>query len=234
MNSRDRIKYASMIEPIVKNRFESMGFHVTMEPEKSGIPFDIGNYRPDILASKNGLNVLVEVKSSRSELSLDRYFDIAEQVSSHKNWKFIIVDENTPEEKLKNLLRPYDEKHELVSKRIEKSIKSIETLILVDSTDESIISALFLMSCSNLESALELLSEKNNYPITYLSPSKSINHLYSIGEINHELYEKIGHILRERNSIAHGMYNSAKLESINSVIEAQREVMALVNMPSAE
>jgi hypothetical protein len=78
-------------ERLIAKRYERDGYAVTMEPPPSAIPFSLGNYRPDILASKGGENLLIEVKGSGARVDPQVYLSVDREVQRHPGWKFLLV-----------------------------------------------------------------------------------------------------------------------------------------------
>ena len=68
------------------------GFEVVIEPSKSLIPFDLGNYYPDLIARKgSNEGYIIELKNSIAKISVDRYREIAEIVAQHHGWRFLLI-----------------------------------------------------------------------------------------------------------------------------------------------
>lgn len=64
---------------------------VLVEPDPSAVPFDLGGYRRDVLASKGDEHRIVAVRDHGTRLSVDRFQELAEAIGSHKGWHFILA-----------------------------------------------------------------------------------------------------------------------------------------------
>ena len=83
------------VESLIK-KYRDEGFTVTKEPQPNEIPFDLDNYQPDILATKNEhesglIGLIIEVKTSISPVSVERLQSVAEKISRHPGWRFLLV-----------------------------------------------------------------------------------------------------------------------------------------------
>ena len=76
----------------IAEKYRLKGFEVVIEPSKSLIPFDLGNYHPDLIARKSSdEGYIIELKNSTSRISVDRYREIAEIVAQHHGWRFLLI-----------------------------------------------------------------------------------------------------------------------------------------------
>ena len=82
----------SQLEASIAKRYAELGFTVTVEPSLNLIPFDLGGYRPDILAIKEpNQNYIIEVKGSSQRVSVGRFREVSEVVQAHPGWRFLLV-----------------------------------------------------------------------------------------------------------------------------------------------
>lgn len=187
----------SQLEASIAKRYVELGFNVTVEPSLSLIPFELGGYKPDILATKEpNQKYIIEVKGSSQRLSVDRLREVSEIVQAHPGWRFLLVtgdDELSVGEETSLL------KTEEVSQRIEKA----ETLI-----NEGFSDAGFLYLWSLLEGMMRRRSIQKSIPVERLGGLSMINHLYSQGEMTREQFHECKDLLSIRNRIAHGFEDS--------------------------
>src|SRR5689334_9905526 len=82
----------------VAQQLEDQGYVVAIEPEPTVIPFPLGGYRPDILATRGAENIIVEVKSKRTRRALEEYKHVLDAVRQHAGWRFMLstVDDEEP------------------------------------------------------------------------------------------------------------------------------------------
>ena len=76
----------------IAEKYKLRGFEVVIEPSKSLIPFDLGNYCPDLMARKGSdEGYIIELKNSIAKISVDRYREIGEIVAQHHGWRFLLI-----------------------------------------------------------------------------------------------------------------------------------------------
>lgn len=190
-------KFDSELERQVANRYASEGYTVLAQPTKDALPFDLGNYRPDLLVYKpGGVRYLIEVKSSRSPISVERYRDIAEIVSGQPGWRFLLVlgDEPLPD------LAEGTEDRPLTPERIQMRINQAVRLLVHGASE-----AAFLDFWAVLEALLRNRANEITLPIEQMPTLSLVNHLYSQGELSMQQYDELKALLPVRNSIAHGL-----------------------------
>jgi hypothetical protein len=203
-------KLQSGLEERVAEKYLQQGFSVTTNPPLSSLPFDLGGYRPDLIAQKESdQNYIIEIKNSSRQISVDRFRAIAENVQSHPGWRFLLVtsDDDLPIGSEGDLLR-YD-----------------ESLLRADQAEALIASgaaeAAFLFLWSTLEGMMRRRSIESAIPIDRLMPLAMTSHLYSQGELSRLQFHRIKDLISSRNRAAHG-YHDPHLE------EGARELLLLV------
>jgi hypothetical protein len=186
-------EFHRQLESSTAKRYAELGFNVTIEPSPSLIPFELGGYRPDILAIKEpNQNYIIEVKGSSQRLSVDRLREISEIVQAHPGWRFLLVtgDDEILVGEETNLIETQE-----VSQRIEKA----EALIR-----EGFSEAGFLYLWSLLEGMMRRRLIQTSIPVERLGGLSMINHLYSQGEMTRGQFHQCKDLLSIRNQIAHG------------------------------
>lgn len=189
--------FHSQLEASIAKRYTDLGFTVTVEPSLDLIPFDLGGYRPDMLAIKQpDQNYIIEVKGSSQRISVDRFREISEVVMTHPGWRFLLVtgDDEISIGEETMLLQPEQIKH---------GVKKVESLI-----GEGYSDAAFLYLWSLLEGMMRRQSIQRAIPIERLSGLSMINHLYSQGEMTRDQFHECKDLLSIRNRIAHGYQDS--------------------------
>jgi hypothetical protein len=203
-------KPQSGLEARVAEKYLQQGFSVITNPPLSSLPFDLGGYRPDLIAQKeSGQNYIIEIKNASRQISVDRFRAIAENVQSHPGWRFLLVtsDDDLPIGSEGDLFR-YD-----------------EALLRADQAEALIASgaaeAAFLFLWSTLEGMMRRRSIESSIPIDRLMPLAMTSHLYSQGELSRLQFHRIKDLISSRNRAAHG-YHDPQLE------EGARELLLLV------
>ncbi len=175
------------------------GYKVVINPSQSDLPFDLGGYRPNLVATQNGKGVILEVKTSLKRVSVDRFQEIAEQIATHDGWRFILVTLDDAREKV----LPSDEKElpswsELISR-----LSKLDILL-----QESLFEPALLFLWSIIEAALRKRAIAQLIPIERFPPINLLNHMYSSGEISIPEFDLIKDCLERRNKVAHGILTS--------------------------
>jgi Holliday junction resolvase len=80
----------SKIRQVAKD-YEKNGYKVIIEPRGSDIPTFIKNYQPDLIATSDKDNVVVEVKTRTDFATIERLRDIADIINKRENWRFELI-----------------------------------------------------------------------------------------------------------------------------------------------
>ena len=206
-------KLQSGLEERVAEKYLQQGFSVITNPPLSSLPFDLGGYRPDLIAQKESdQNYIIEIKSASHRISVDRFRAIAENVQSHPGWRFLLVtsDDDLPIGSEGDLLR-YD-----------------ESLLRADQAEALIASgaaeAAFLFLWSTLEGMMRRRSIESAIPIDRLMPLAMTSHLYSQGELSRLQFHRIKDLISSRNRAAHGYHDPHLEEGANKLLALVREL----------
>lgn len=178
---------------------ESRGYQVIIEPNQhslQNLPFDLGNYRPDLIAFKDQGGCVVEVKSRRDRISVERFQEIAQQIGQYPNWRFLIAT-------LDDLidLDFVDTAHDLPDwQELQKRLETIEQLL-----KDSLLEPAFLYLWSLIEVSLRKQAIAAAIAIERWSLIKLIRYMYDMGELSLETYETLESFIPLRNKVAHGL-----------------------------
>lgn len=177
----------------IAREFEENGYTVFIEPNSSLIPFDLHNYRPDILATNDRENVIVEVKSRASPRTIERYKEIAEIVAKHDGWRF--------------MLSTVDDRHQSESSAIKANVDAEAIPRMLDRLDclfetENYDLALPYLWTAYI-SGMRIIGQKHGIPMDMTADRSVINYMYSLGEISNEEFEKSRLYLDLRNRLTH-------------------------------
>ena len=175
-------------------QYERDGFAVIVEPHPNAVPFDLGGYRPDLLASRGDEHHIVEVRESGTRLSVDRFQELAEEIGRHRGWRFFLVttDDVTPDRApASNPLLSWDDLRE--QSRI--ALKLLEL-----GANEAALVSIWAV----FEGMLRLQATRVSLPIERFPATGLLDHLYSHGELSMEQYDRAMEVLKLRNAVAHG------------------------------
>ena len=199
MNKTDIEDEATKVASLAE-KYRSNGFEVLIQPSENQMPFDLGRYRPDLIAKKNGNGLVIEVISGRSKQSLDRFRGLAEEVAKHSGWHFLLSPVLDAQDSL-NSLGAY----ELPTYRLptwDETVAKISRANALLQTGDKEPALLFVWSV--FEAALRRRAKDQNIPIEQMSASSLLKHLYSQGEISVDDIDGLKNFLAARNVITHG------------------------------
>ncbi|PSB51175.1 hypothetical protein [Chamaesiphon polymorphus] len=212
MNNVTQSLYEQKIQSTAQELIDS-GYKVSIEPASSDLPFDLGSYRPNLIATKDNEGLILEVKTTSNRLSIDRFQSIAEQIATHNGWRFLLITlDDTSDSILPSSERDLPSWDELKTR-----LSKLEILIQNSLFEPSI---LFLSSI--LEATLRKRSIEQNIPIWRLPEKNLLNHLFSSGEISMSDFDIFKKCLELRNKVAHGLATSIDpnlLSSANVSVE---------------
>jgi Holliday junction resolvase len=192
------------------------GYKVIIDPSSTEMPFDLGNYRPDLVAIKNGEGIILEVKASHARLSVDRFQEIAEQVAKHSGWKFILV---TLDDMFERII--LSEKGDLLSWcDLQTHMEKIDELFRDGLYEPGV-----LYLWSTIEAMLRKRSIAESIPIYRFPPAKLLNHMYSSGEISIADYDSLKAIFEKRNKVAHGLVVHLEIDELTKAAKVARELL---------
>jgi hypothetical protein len=193
------------------------GYRVVIEPKSEDLPFSLGSYRPDIIAFAEKGGLIIEVKLTSSQVSADRFQEIAETIASHENWRFrLITLDDMSQISILNQDEDLPSWESLKSKLI-----SIETLI-----QNLMIEPALLYLWGVIEVILRKRAIIQNLPIERFSMKKLLNHMYSSGEISMDELDLIQALFEKRNRIAHGLMTPVRNDDVEKLFQT---TISLVN-----
>jgi len=193
------------IESLIK-KYRDEGFTVIQNPKADQLPFDLDNYQPDILATKNQneSGLIIEVKTSISPVSVERLQSVAEEISRHPGWRFLLVTlEDIEAESLPGTSEELPSWEEIID-----HFSQISKLI-----ENNNIEPAFLVLWSVFEGALRKRAVDVSIPIERLPAIRLLRSMYSLGELSISEFDSIQACLEERNRLAHGY-----IQKLNSQI----------------
>lgn len=189
----------SQLEERVAQRYREAGYEVFLNPEATMIPFDLGRYRPDILARKDALNLILEVKSTlQTDTSYERLRDVIEQARRHEGWRFVLVTEQDSTE------LPVQEQVEQTSwEEVKNGIANAQRLKASGETQ-----AAYMLLWIAFEQALRQLSVLSALPLERHAPAIMLRQLYSEGVLSMSQFDVARSCLGTRNLVVHGFKSS--------------------------
>lgn len=186
----------------LSRKYKELGYKVISNPSKNQMPFVVGNYIPDLIIEKDGEGFFIEVKVKSKNISLDRFQAIAEEIATHKNWRFLLVtlDDNIEDisQTVENNLDSWD----MISERLNKA-KQI-SLIEVD--------AAMIYLWTIFEMMLRKRCIELGLVIDKLPIKQIINQMYTQGEITVKQINTLEKFMDARNYLVHGYSKESNIK----------------------
>ena len=201
------------VESLIK-KYRDEGFTVTKEPQPNEIPFDLDNYQPDILATKNEhesglIGLIIEVKTSISPVSVERLQSVAEKISRHPGWRFLLVTlEDIEAESLPGTSEELPSWEELIN-----YFSQVSKLI-----ENNNIEPAFLFLWSVFEGALRKRAVDVSISVERLPVIRLLRSMNSLGELSISEFDSIQACLEQRNRLAHGYIQKLDLEVLHTFV----------------
>lgn len=175
--------------------YAQAGFEVVKQPGPADLPFDLGFYRPQLLARKDDGGFIFEVRTSSSCASIDRLQSLAEEIAEHSGWRFLLVTlDDVDAKSVPTTLGELPAWGEL-SRRLEE----VEPLI-----QQRVLAPAILYLWGIFEAGLRRWAIEQSVPVERLPEKALLNHLYSHGAVSVDQIDALREFLDKRNRIAHG------------------------------
>jgi REase_AHJR-like len=198
MSNATQSSYEQKIQSTAQELLDN-GYKVSIEPSNPDLPFELGGYHPDLIATKGDEGIILEVKTSLANLSVDRFQEIAERIATHDGWRFILI---TLDDTSESIL-PSGEQDLPSWEELKTRLSTLDTLI-----QDSLFEPALLFFSSILEAVLRKRAMNQNLPIWRFPEKNLINHIFSSGEISMSDFDIFKNCLDLRNTAAHGVITS--------------------------
>lgn len=193
---------------IIAKELEDNGYAVFLEPAPEQIPFSLGGYRPDLLATKDNDNLIIEIKSKKSAKILERYRKVADIIQAHPGWKFLVKTfADAP--RIEETAAPSVSDIKTIAKHLEKAERAASS-----DAPELAIPYLWNIIISLLRNkAIDTAPKFSELPDRSL-----INQLYSLGELSVEQYEALRKWQELRNQAIHNLEFSVDSKEVKAML----------------
>jgi hypothetical protein len=197
-------------------KYKNEGFRVLTEPKTDELPFDLGNYQPDMIAIKDGSGLVIEIKTSLSRLSVDSLQALSEEVSQHSGWRFLLLTLEDIEGKfLPGISEELPSWQELTDRFIQ-----VHKLIGNDEIEPA-----FIFMWSIFEGALRKRAVDVSIPIERFPAIGLLRHLYSLGELSISQFDLAQACFEVWNRLAHGYIENLNLPVVHNFDNLIRELL---------
>jgi hypothetical protein len=173
------------------------GYSVIREPSEFDLPFGLNGYRPDLVATKEGLGLIIEVKTKLTRLPVERFRTIAEEVGKHPGWRFLLITLDDVESQ-----NPPGTSDDMPNWTQLRHHATQASDLLSEGKKEPAL--LFLWSI--FEALLRKRAIEMSIPIERFPVKRLINHMYSMGELSLSQFDLTNSVLEIRNKLAHGFF----------------------------
>ena len=194
----------------VAEKYRKAGYKVFFTPEQEYMPFDLGNYMPDLIAYKSENDgYIFEVKKDKSHVSIDQIKEVASSTDSHDGWHFILVtgDDVLPEETEEVGREAVLSWNQIISEK-----KKAEKYLDLDEYEIA-----FLIYWRAIDAMMRNYASNIKIPIERLPTYSLINNLYSQGELSIEEFDKLNRMRKFRNQLAHGLQTEIKKRDVEEL-----------------
>lgn len=209
MSNSTKLAHDKKITSLVEDYLQQ-GFTVIKEPTADSIPFDLGGYQPDLIVKKGDTTLIIEVKTKASRVSVDRFQSLAQEISKHEGWRFLLVTlEDAEPSKTPTSV------NELPTwPQLEAKLLQVQTLIT-----EGLIEPATLYLWSIFEATLRKRAIAQSIPIERLPAPMLIKHMYSQGEISVNDVDTLLEFMSSRNRLAHGANETIDPHQVYSILQ---------------
>lgn len=198
------------------NRLELEGYSVSTTPKEEDVPFSLGGYVPDLVATKPGDNLIVEIKLRSNPRDLERYRRVIATVEAHPGWRFLlqtISDLEQPERT--PTTAPLDVT--AIQSYIAKTSKILEAGI-----PELAIPYLWnaIIALLRVEASVEGVSYDD------IADRSLINRVYSSGLISSRDHERLLNWNRLRNEVVHSTAPEVDAQTVDEIADYVATLLA--------
>jgi uncharacterized protein YutE (UPF0331/DUF86 family) len=187
--------------------YRSKGYTVQIRPSKDDLPSFLKEFDPDILATSPVGNVVLQVKSSQ-RFDASHAQKLAEAVKRNSQWRFEVAFVSQP------VAPDVPAQEELAAdEHVTRMLRDAETL-----SKEGHLEAACLIAWSAVETILRRRAQSAAPELERQSSARVLKHLYSLGRVQPEVYEKLLRLMEFRNAVAHGFQPSIAAPSIPEII----------------
>lgn len=190
-------------------KYRANGYTVEIEPDLSHIPFDLNGYHPDMIAIKEDSKLIIEVKQKIQKVSIEHLQAIAQLISEHQGWRFIVI---TPDDVENNYFLNVQENYPTWS-QLSKQVAQIPLIIDSIGNAASLIYIWGLVEATLRRYAIDSSIPVENFPFTRIA-----KHLYSIGELSIDELNLLLTIQASRNRVAHGYHTEITRDTLNQLV----------------
>jgi hypothetical protein len=180
---------------------------VRIHPAGPELPEFLRPFEPELIATSSRENVVVVVRASAA-VDTHELTRLAKTVEQQSGWRLDVVFVSQPvaaEIPAEEQLAP--------DAQVDRLLSSAETLFA-----KGEIEAAAMLAWSAAETILRRSAQSAAPEMERQSSARLLKHLYSLGRIEHNTYEKLFLLMQFRNAVAHGFEPRTAVPSIPDVV----------------
>ena len=184
----------------IANEYTQQGYSVKVEPNDDSLLNFLAGLHPDLIATRDGETLVVEVRSRREIAQASDVVAIENALQGRNGWQFeLIIDGSEPE------TQPI-----LDLDQISKAIQEVGHL-----KQEAHVVAAFLLLWSVTEGLLRYIADREQIDLDSTATGYLIKQLYSVGLLARDQYLVLEDAVRLRNFAVHGFQVSISNDSVS-------------------
>jgi uncharacterized protein YutE (UPF0331/DUF86 family) len=203
----------------IASEYRRKGYDVAIRPHGDDIPPFLRPFQPDLVATSDFDNVVVEIKSS-PELASESIVKLAEAVEAQSGWRFELVVVNPA---VAHEVPPHGAL--AADDRVESILREAQDLYR-----ERRYEAAAMMAWSAAEAIFRRVALANGIEAERKSSGSVLKQLYASGLIDADQYDVFSRTMEFRNAFAHGFTASVAPETIDRFMH---DVEELKSRPAA-
>ena len=196
--------------------FRKRGYSVHVRPSTRELPSFLKQFEPDMIATSDAENVVVEVKSV-PELESEHFVRLAEAVESQTGWRLqlAVVDLPAPQE--------LPSRAELAETEQVSRFSQQAHLLLKEQRHE----AAAMLAWSAVEAILRRHARARGLDIERKGTLHILKNLYVSGSLDERQYATLDRMLQFRNAFTHGFAAQIEPEAVRELIEEAENLQSL-------
>jgi len=199
------------------DKYASEGFQVLIEPKPEQLPFDLGNYCPDMIVTKDNSGFVIEIKTGLTRISVDNLKDLAEEVNKHPGWRFLLVTLDDKEaESLPGTSQQLPSWQELTERYVQA-----HRLIENNEIEPAFLFMWIIFEVALRKRAIDVSIPVERFPIRGL-----LKQMYSLGELSISQFDFAQACFEVRNRLVHLGTKNLNLQVVHDFDGLVSELLA--------
>jgi uncharacterized protein YutE (UPF0331/DUF86 family) len=199
----------------LQERLAAQGYDVLVEPSAQQLPQFLQHFEPDLVATSEHGNVVVEIAHAATVDTVYLH-DLAAAVAQQGGWRLEVVLVNQP------VAAEIPAQESLVGERdVDRFLASAEQL-----SRDGEIEAAAMLAWSAAEAILRRSARSAAPELERQGSARVLKHLYGLGLIEPATFEKLVSLMNFRNAVAHGFAPRIQAPPIDEVVPAIRQLQS--------